>query len=113
MSQKCLPSWPNHCEMLVASVKAASEVAVLALYSESQNFTKHVRVQDRPPLSEAVIGDEKKVISFSCKLWSVSVVKSSCSVLWFQHGLLVWYLSQAMSVLAELIVYSMRGLYAS
>ena len=29
---KCLPSWPDHCEMLVTSVKAASKVAVLALY---------------------------------------------------------------------------------
>ena len=30
---KCLPSWPDHCEMLVTSMQAATEVAVLALCS--------------------------------------------------------------------------------
>ena len=33
---KCLPSWPNHCEVVMTSVKAATEVAVLALYSEPE-----------------------------------------------------------------------------
>ena len=82
---KCLPSWPDHCEMLVASVKAASKIAVLALYFMSEDCAKHLRARAGPPLSEAVIRVEK-VISFSCKLWSVSVVESSCSSLWFQYG---------------------------
>ena len=49
--------------MLVASVKVASEVAVLALYSKYEHCAKHVRLQARlqagQPLSEAVIGVEK------------------------------------------------------
>ena len=61
---KCLPSWPDHCQMLVASAKAASEVAVLALYSKSEDCAKHVRIRARPPLSEAVIGDEKSHLIF-------------------------------------------------
>ena len=68
--------------MFVASVKAATEVAVLALHSKSEDCGKHVHVRAGPPPSEEL----RKVVSFFCKLWSVSVVKSSCSVLWFQHS---------------------------
>ena len=64
---KCLLSWPDHCEMLLAPAKAASEVAVLNLYSKSEDCVKHVLVWAIPPLSEVVIGDEK-TNSFSCKL---------------------------------------------
>ena len=58
---KCLSSWPYYCEMLVASVKVASEVAVLALYSKSEGCAKHVRA---PPLSEAVKGVEESYSIF-------------------------------------------------
>ena len=76
----------------VASVKAASEVAVIYFRSCCILSPKAVpnmsAYGSEPPLSEAVIGVEK-VISLSCKLWSISVVKSSCSILWFQYGW--WY----------------------
>ena len=51
--------------MLVASVKAASEVAMLALYSKSEDCAKHVRLRATPPLSEAAIGDEKSHLILS------------------------------------------------
>ena len=62
---KCLSSWPDHCEMLVASMKAATRVAVLALYSKYfKTVPKHVCVRIGLPLSEAVIGVEKSHLIF-------------------------------------------------
>ena len=59
--------------MLVASVEAATEVAVLALNFKSEDCAKHVRVRAWPPLSEAVIGDEKSDLIF------LQAVVSTCS----------------------------------
>ena len=57
--------------MLVASVKVASEVAFFSLYSKSEDCAKLVRVQARPPLSEAVIGEEKSHLIFLQALVSI------------------------------------------
>ena len=106
---KCLSLWPDHCEMFVASMKAANKLAVLALYSKSKGCAKHVHVRAGPPLSEAVIGVEKSHLIF-CKLlclWSVAVVVQSCG---FSIVSGVWYMPHATLVLAELIVCSMRRL---
>ena len=51
--------------MLVASMKAATKVAVLASYSKSEDCAKRVRVRAGPPLSEAAIGVEKSHLIFS------------------------------------------------
>ena len=56
---KCLSSWLDHCEMIIASMKAAAKVVVLALYSKSEDCAKHARLRAGPPLSEAVTGVEK------------------------------------------------------
>ena len=58
---------------------------MLAFVFKSWDCAKHVRVRAGPPLSGAVIGVEKSHRIF-CKLWSVSVVKSGSSVVWFQCG---------------------------
>ena len=47
------------------------EVAMLALYSKSKDCAKHVRVQVRPPLSVAVMGDEKIHLNFLQALVSI------------------------------------------
>ena len=70
---KYLSSWPDHCEMLLASVKMASEVAVLALFSKSENCANHVRVRTGQPLSEAVIDVEK------CHLIFLQAMVNICS----------------------------------
>ena len=51
-------------EMLVAYLKTAAKVAVLALYFESEDCTKQVRVLAGPPISKAVIGVEKSHFIF-------------------------------------------------
>ena len=66
-----LESWPGQCEMLLESVKAASQVAVLALYSKSEECAKHVPVRVRPPIFEAMIGDEKSHLIFLQALVSI------------------------------------------
>ena len=95
--------------MLVASMKAAAKVVMLSLYSTSKDCAKHARVRAGPPLSKASTGVEK-FISFLCKqwcLWSVTVVVQCCGLSMVSG---VWYLSHLLSVLAELIVCSMREL---
>ena len=82
---KCLSSWLDHCEMLVASMKAAAKVVMLPLYSTSEDCAKHARVRAEPPLSKALTGVEK--IHFISMQAMVSVVcDCCCSVLWFQYG---------------------------
>ena len=82
---KCLSSRPDHCEMFVASVKAATKVAVLALYSKSEDCAKHIRVRAGPPLSEAVTGVEKSYLIFLQAIVSMVCICSR-PVLWFQYG---------------------------
>ena len=66
---------------------------------------KHVRVRARPPLSRAVVGRWSCHLIFMHPEVSVSNQSCGCSMV---SG--VWYLSHAMLVIAELIVWSMRGL---
>ena len=82
---ECLSSWLDHCAMLVASMKAATKVAVLALYFKLEDCAKHVGVRVGPQLSEAVIGVRKIRLIFRQAMVSVTC-DCCCSVLWFQYG---------------------------
>ena len=68
--------------MLVTSMKAATKVAVLALYSKSEDCARHVGVRAGPSLSEAVIGVEKSHLIFLQAMVSL-VCNCSCLFLWF------------------------------
>ena len=69
-------------------MKAASEVAVLVLYSRSEGCAKHVRVPAR-------------TLQAMVNIYSQVLLSSLVVSVWFGD---VSYLSQAMLVLAELIV---------
>ena len=70
----------------VDSTKAASEVAMLALYSEDCAKHDFVHVRAGPRLTEAVIGDEKS-------LMFLQALVSICSqVLLFSLMVSVWLL---------------------